>query len=336
MDLEQFLLRQGEKLLPSGREKRLASDHSVTIHGNRWYDHAAEAGGGPVSFLQRYYLSYPEAVARLLSGEQGTMYEPARRNQPQEKKAFVLPPASKNMRRLYAYLLQQRLISREVLDTFVKAKLIYESAEPSKDGREYHNAVFVGKDEHGIARHAHKRGLYTLGPGFKRNVTGCDPRCSFHHIGTSDRLYVFEAPIDLLSFATLYPRNWQQHSYVALCGTSSHAMLWMLEQNPELQKVLLCLDHDEAGIKATGRLMDILHEKDYSAWPHLPDWKDWNETLKAHHGMDAEPAENHPQLTDAWLNLAAACAKVPVKYEVEQTKQQQKQEKSMTMTMGVM
>ena len=113
-------------------------------------------------------------------------------------------------------------------------------------------------------------------------------------------------------------------------------MLWMLEQNPKLQKVLLCLDHDEAGIKATGRLMDILHEKDYSAWPHLPDWKDWNETLKAHHGMDAEPAENHPQLTDAWLNLAAACAKVPVKYEVEQTKQQQKQEKSMTMTMGVM
>ena len=249
MDLEQFLLCQGEKLLPSGREKRLASDHSVTIHGNRWYDHAAEAGGGPVSFLQRFYhLSYPEAVARLLSGEQGTMYEPVRRNQPQEKKAFTLPPASKNMRRLYAYLLQQRLISREVLDTFVKAKLIYESAEPSKDGREYHNAVFVGKDEHGIARHAHKRGLYTLGPGFKRNVTGCDPRCSFHHIGTSDRLYVFEAPIDLLSFATLYPRDWQQHSYVALCGISSHAMLWMLEQNLKLQKVLLCLDHDEAGI----------------------------------------------------------------------------------------
>ncbi len=66
MDLEQFLLRQGEKLLPSGREKRLASDHSVTVHGNRWYDHAAEKGGGPVSFLQRFYhLSYPEAVTRL-------------------------------------------------------------------------------------------------------------------------------------------------------------------------------------------------------------------------------------------------------------------------------
>lgn len=347
-----------------------------------------------------------------------------------------------------------------MLDTFVKEKLIYESAEPSKDGKEYHNAVFVGKDEHGIARHAHKRGLYTLGPGFKRNVAGCDPKYSFHHIGTSDRLYVFEAPIDLLSFATIYPRDWQQHSYVALCGTSSHAMLWMLEQNPTLQKVLLCLDHDEAGIEATERLTDILHEKEYFAWPRPPDWKDWNEVLKAKRGMEAQPAEDHPQLlaagsiceeignrcltanpdkafrqipalleayrnnlywgrfdqaieqmiraaslalavvkreyrqlgedtssqhmaqllrqriqpyqnrsslqnrdakirtefqrvlethnaagirtredkqqlADAWLDLAASCTKVPVKYEAEQMKQQQKQEESLTMTMGV-
>ena len=40
VDLEDFLSRQGEKLLRSGREKRLASDHSITVRGNRWYDHA--------------------------------------------------------------------------------------------------------------------------------------------------------------------------------------------------------------------------------------------------------------------------------------------------------
>lgn len=299
--MEQFLLRQGEKLLPSGREKRLASDHSVTVHGNRWYDHAAEKGGGPVSFLQKFYqLSYPEAVTRLLNGEQGTIQEPVRQEKQRVRQPFVLPPASRTMCRVYAYLLQQRLISREVLDSFVRAKLIYESAEPSKDGsREYHNAIFIGNDENGVARHAHKRGLYTLGPGFKRNVGGCDPRYSFHHNGTSDRLYVFEAPIDLLSFVTLYPNDWQRHSYVALCGTSSHAMLWMLEQKPELKKVLLCLDHDEAGIEATERLMDILQKKEYSAWPRPPDWKDWNEALKAKSGVMAEPAEEHPQLIAA-------------------------------------
>ena len=35
-DLEVFLWSRGEKLLPSGRDKRLSSDHSVTIRGNHW------------------------------------------------------------------------------------------------------------------------------------------------------------------------------------------------------------------------------------------------------------------------------------------------------------
>ena len=120
--------------------------------------------------------------------------------------------------------------------------------------------MFVGFDEHGVARHAHKRGLYTQGKSYRGNVEGCDPRCSFHWTGTSDRLYVFEAPIDLLAFLTLYPEDWQRHSYAALCGTAEHAMLWMLGENPNLQKVILCLDHDAAGIEAVGRLTDILRE----------------------------------------------------------------------------
>ena len=284
VDLEQFLLRQGEKLLPSGFEKRLASDHSVTIHGNYWYDHAEEKGGGPVSFLRKFYgLTYPEAVTRLLDGEQGQALESVSRNRIREKKEFSLPPASPTMRRLYAYLLQQRGISREVVDAFVHAKLLYESAESSADGsKEYHNAVFVGLDEHGVARHAHKRGLYTLGGGYKRNAAGCDPRFSFHHCGTSDQLYVFEAPVDLLSFLSLYPEGWQEHSYVALCGTSKHAMLRMLERDQNLQQIALCLDNDEAGIKATGRLAEVLQEKGYDqVGVLLPQGKDWNNDLVA-------------------------------------------------------
>ena len=131
-----------------------------------------------------------------------------------------------------------------------------------------------------------------MGKSFKRNVAGCDPRYSFHYTGTDNQLFVFEAPIDLLSFVTLYPDDWQSHSYVALCGTSSHAMLWMLEQNPQLQCVALCLDHDEAGMKATQRLMGTLKEKGYTLIGQcLPDYKDWNENLKAEHSMPAQAAE---------------------------------------------
>ena len=45
VDLEEFLRRRGEKLIASGRDKRLASDHSITIRGCEWFDHAAEQGG---------------------------------------------------------------------------------------------------------------------------------------------------------------------------------------------------------------------------------------------------------------------------------------------------
>lgn len=140
VDLVEFLRRQGEKLIPSGRDKRLASDHSITVRGNEWYDHEAEEGGGPISFVQTFYgLSYPEAVTRLLGGEKGEVYQPAQKKEREEPKEFALPPANQTMRRVYAYLLQQRHISREILNAFAQKGLIYESRELSKDKtKEYH------------------------------------------------------------------------------------------------------------------------------------------------------------------------------------------------------
>ena len=299
VDLEQFLLRQGEKLLASGFEKRLASDNSITIRGNRWYDHAAEQGGGPISFVQQFYnLSYPEAVTCLLGGEQGVVYVPDSKQEVKEKKAFALPPANRDMRRMYAYLLKNRFLDRDVVSAFVRAGVLYESCEKFKSGTsEHHNVVFVGKDTAGAARHAHKRSINSIGKTFRINVEGSDPRCSFHHAGSSERLYVFEAPIDLLSFITLYRKDWQRHSYVALCGTAEHAMLWMLEQNSGIRTVCLCLDHDAAGIEAGGRLTDILWERGYDNIEILQsEYKDWNEDIKARHGLPAQTAEEHPQL----------------------------------------
>jgi len=301
VDLEKFLDLQGEKLLKSGHEKRLASDRSITVRGNAWYDHSAEEGSLAIDFVQNFYgLSFPEAVTRLLGGETGKEYDQAEEEAPKARKPFALPPAHSDMRRVYAYLLKSRLLDRDIVTYFAKEKLIYESCERMKnkqgEWREYHNAIFVGPDENGTARHAHKRGLYTEG-GYKGNLDGSDPAYSFHHAGTSGRLYVFEGPIDLLSFLSLYPKDWRQHSYVALCGVAEHAMLKMLELHPHLREVALCLDHDEAGIEAAGRLTEILAEKGYGqAAPLRSRHKDWNEDIKAGHGLPAIPAEEHPQV----------------------------------------
>jgi len=284
VDLVEFLRRQGEKLISSGQDKRLTSDHSITVHGNEWYDHAAERGGHAISFVQNFYgLTYPEAVTRLLNGEQGEVYIPAEKKEKEPPKEFALPPSNQAMRRVYAYLLQQRHISREVLSAFAQKGLIYESRELSIDQTKvYHNAVFVGTDEHGVARHAQKRSTNSQGKSFKLNVAGSDARYSFHHPGTDGDLYVFEAPIDLLSYIALHPENWQQHSYVACCGTSYEPVRWILTRMEAPQMVSLCLDHDNAGDQGCERMAkQISSEFGIPTRRLVPEQKDWNEDLCA-------------------------------------------------------
>ena len=106
VDLEEFLRRRGEKLITSGRDKRLASDHSITIRGCEWYDHASEQGGRAISFVKQFYgLSYPEAVSMLLGDDLCGRYPAAKEKEPEPAKPFELPPKNESMRRVYAYLL---------------------------------------------------------------------------------------------------------------------------------------------------------------------------------------------------------------------------------------
>ena len=270
VDLEYFLRQRGEKLLSSGRDKRLASDHSVTIRGCQWFDHDSRQGGNAISFVRFFYnCTYPEAVTMLLD----EMYPCAPKAAEEPPKPFALPPVNSNMRRVYAYLVKHRNIARDVVAHFAREKLLYEDAK-------YHNVVFVGTDETGIPRHAHKRSTNSSGKAFRLNVEGCDPRYTFHHMGTDGSLYVFEAPIDMLSYITLHPVDWQRHSYVACCGTSIQPVEKMLERMPQLDTVLLCLDNDQAGHAASQRMKTQL-EENYTVEQLTPEHKDWNDDLTA-------------------------------------------------------
>lgn len=273
VDLEEFLRLRGERLIKSGRDKRLASDHSVTVRGNSWYDHAAEQGGGPVSFLQRFYrMSYPEAMQTLLGGDGGGGYPAAPRREPEPAKEFALPEPNSDMRRVYAYLIKQRGIDKDVITHFAKAGLLYEDAR-------HHNCVFVGRDQDGVPRHAHKRSTNSYGEAFRINVEGSNPRYSFHHMGRDGSLFVFEAPIDLMSYITLHPDRWQEHSYVACCGTSFQPVEQMKAMMPTMEELFLCLDNDEAGIKASERMADQSKAWGVEVTRLLPEHKDWNEDL---------------------------------------------------------
>ena len=177
------------------------------------------------------------------------------------------------MRRMYAYLMRQRHIDREVISTFVHEKLLYEDR--------HHNCVFVGLDGSGEAKHAHIRSTNSTGKTFRMNIEGSASEHCFHKDGTDKSLYVFEAPIDLLSHITLYPYGWQEHSYVACCGTSIQPVLERLRQNPKLDMVYLCLDNDAAGNDACDRMTDTLEDMGLDVERLCPARKDWNDDLCA-------------------------------------------------------
>ena len=68
----------------------------------------------------------------------------------------------------------------------------------------------------------------------------------------------------MLAFITLHQKEWMKHSYVALCSVSERAILHRLKVNKNIKKVVLCLDHDNAGIAACVRIKDILLQNGYA------------------------------------------------------------------------
>ena len=271
-DIADLLRRQGETLKRSGSELEWRDgSQKVTVRGNLWFHQYDREGGDAIDFVRRFYnKTYPEAMEYLLGGCGGmlTVSPPVQRKPP---KPFVLPEKNENMCRVFAYLLNRRGIDRDVLYSFTHEGMIYESAD-------YHNAVFVGFDQDGIPRHVHKRGSGSEST-YKGNQDGSLPEYSFHWHGTSDRLYLFEAPIDMLSFISMHKEGWRSHSYAAACGVSDQVLWQMMKDNPKIQKVYLCLDSDEPGQTAAKRISDKLFTKGIQHEILVPIHKDWNEDL---------------------------------------------------------
>jgi len=295
VDLAEYLSVRGEKLERAGVEHKLiyydssGKHDSITIRGSKWFDHKNQTGGGAIKFMQEFYgMDFQTAVQELL-GQRVTplSHSPPKAIAKEEKKEFRLPQANTNMHRVYAYLIKQRFISPDIISHFAKQHTLYED-------KEHHNAVFVGVDENGVPRQASKRSTNSFGKTFRITCEGSDTRYSFSHFGKSEKLFVFEAPIDMMSFLTLYPQEWQKNSYIAMNGVYENAVLTALKNHSNLSEVILCVDNDEGGIEAVDRLRDILRENGYeNVRRFAPKFKDWNEDLKAKNGAKFLPAVPH-------------------------------------------
>ena len=265
VDLEKFLRTQGETLVRSGKEYRWKAHDSLTVCGNKWFRHSQSKGGLPVDFMMEFYgKSFPEAV-RMLTGEPGEAQPEA---DPAPSPAFRLPLRNVTNANILNYLTQERKLSPSLVNFFIAAGDIYEDAA-------HHNVVFVGRDADGHPRYASSRGIREK---FRQDVAGAEKAFGFAHRGTDKQLLVFEAPIDLLSFIELFPKNWQQHNYLSLGGVSGKALQQFLSERPDVERVFLCLDADKAGEDACKRLAALLPDT-VSVTRIQPCMKDWNDVL---------------------------------------------------------
>ena len=265
VDLEKFLRAQGETLVRSGKEYRWKAHDSLTVCGNKWFRHSQSKGGLPVDFVMEFYgKSFPEAV-QMLTGEPGEAQPEA---DPAPSPAFRLPLRNVTNANILNYLTQERKLSPSLVNFFIAAGDIYEDSS-------HHNVVFVGRDADGHPRYASSRGIQEK---FRQDAAGAEKAFGFAHRGTDKQLLVFEAPIDLLSFIELFPKNWQQHNYLSLGGVSGKALRQFLSERPDVERVFLCLDADKAGEDACKRLAGLLPDT-VSVTRIQPCMKDWNDVL---------------------------------------------------------
>lgn len=249
----------------SGNNYCTREHDSLKISNGKW--HWFSRGIGGVSALD--YLikvkkySLPDAV-EVLAGRCG-MNTPAYSYAPkgQKSKRLLMPELER-----YPYQAKQYLIGRGIhpviIDYCIEHSQLFETTG-------YHNAVFVGYDKQGIARYAALRGTKSA---YKGEVTGSDKHFSFSISATPDaeHVHLFEAAIDLLSYATLElfdGRDWKRDALLSLAGVFQTkrkdavpvALSQYLTDHPNIKTLHLHLDNDEVGRGAAAGIIGGLSDR---------------------------------------------------------------------------
>ena len=311
-DLYVFLSGRGEQFKRCGKEYRWLRHDSVMINKNEWYRFSQNKGGHAIDFMKEFYgLSFAEAVKELL-GEEGagetnrrTAKEDAGRQKvcPIPLPGLELPERNESCEIARKYLIEQRKLSEHLVDQMIEKGDIYES-------KAYHNVVFVGRDKEQNPRYAAMRG--TDENRYRGEAKGSEKAYGFGHIGTDEKLFVFESPIDLLSYITAVPEEWEKHSYISLGGLSEKAMKRMYTEYPHIHSIYLCLDNDEPGNKRCRQFVSLIPEE-LSVYRLEPVKKDWNECLVAE-----VPVENMAKQM-CWRDAREKPVPVMKMSEVEET-----------------
>lgn len=92
------------------------------------------------------------------------------------------------------------------------------------------------------------------------DALGSDKSLNFAYRSDGKSLFVFEAPIDLMSFIALYPKDWKTRNYLSLGGAGAKALDGFLSECKDMETIYSCTDSDKAGNDAVPRLLESIPE----------------------------------------------------------------------------
>ena len=272
-------------LVKNGRTDYYHRDHdSLHFSNGKWYWWSQGKGGTSALDYLIIVEGYEFKDACNYLSDLMNISEPVTTYyHPKPIKSFELPIKDKNNDLVIRYLCEIRKIDKDIIDDFISKGMIYQSAN-------FKNAVFVGYDKDKPA-YAFKRSIFK---NFKSDHAGSNKAFSFNYTNTnSNKLHVFEAAIDLLSYMTLLKMDemdYTEFNYLSLAGASDKiaskseadipiALKAYLERNPNIKTIIFHLDNDKVGIGATAKIISILNSKCQCIDEHPKMHKDVNELL---------------------------------------------------------
>ena len=293
VDIVGFLQSQGEAVSKDRHEYVWNRHDSLRINPDKnvWFQHSTGRKGGMIRFLMTFSedlgldcSTFPKAV-RYLIGE-SLPDIPVRKREPvpaaEQKKEFRLSVPCANNDHVVSYLQTVRKISPDVLTPFLAAGDVYEEC---RNG--YYNCVFVGRDPAGVAQSATWRATEGV---CRRDFPGSNKRYGFcHRTADSTDLFVFEAPIEVLSFATLFPAA-MKHNLLSQGGCTNFGCTFQfLSDHPNIRRVFLGFNNDtdkknNPGQSACEHLEQSLPAA-LTVCRVIPCQGDWNDVLR----MDPQP-----------------------------------------------
>lgn len=240
---------------------------------NKWNCFAEGKGGGPIQLVM--YLenkTWVESIKTLLGDDyKDSLIDYKKKPIEKEYKEFTLPKKNNTYNHMLAYLIKTRCIDKDIVYGLINNKKIYED--------EKRNCVFLGYDQDNNIKYAGLRGTNT-NRVFKGEVEGSNKAYSFNIKGETNRVKVFESPIEIMSYLTLQKNKGlvENHHMVSLGCLADVALVKYLEDNPNINEIDLCLNNDKWGIKATGEIKEK-YKKDYKVNIEVPGLEDWNNDL---------------------------------------------------------